>query len=62
MTILDLWYFIAKSFTNFDGGKENVFAIADATTKITKTWLVQAMSYPSFRTGKNDNIPSYGKL
>ena len=57
MTILDLWYFNAKSFKNFAGGNENVFAIANATTKITKTWLIQAMSYPYFCTRKMTMFP-----
>jgi hypothetical protein len=44
MTMLDLWYFNAKSFKNFAGGNENGFAIANATTKIANTWLARAMS------------------
>ena len=44
MTILDLWYFIAKSFKNFAGGKENDSAIAGAITNITKTLNFQAMT------------------
>ena len=44
MTMLDLWYFSAKSFKNFAGGKDNFSAIAGAITNITKTLHVQAIS------------------
>ena len=44
MITLVLWYFIAKSFKNSTGGKDNFSAIAVAVIKITKTLLVQAMS------------------
>ena len=57
ITILDLWYLNAKSFKNFAGGNENGFAIANATTKITKTGLVQAMSYLYFFTRKMAMFP-----
>ena len=58
MTILDLWYFIAKSFKNFAGGKENVFAIDNATIKITKTFHFQAMSNLFWRIW-TDEMPLY---
>ena len=47
MTILDFWYFTAKSSKNFNGGKENVSAIAIESIKDTKTLIFQAMSSSS---------------
>jgi hypothetical protein len=46
MTILDLWYFIAKSSKKFTGGKEDVSVIAVEIIKVTKTLIVQAMTSP----------------
>jgi hypothetical protein len=43
MIIADLWYFIAKSFKNVAGGKENASAKAGAITNIAKTFLIQSM-------------------
>ena len=43
MTILDLWYFVAKSFKNFAGGKENFSAIAGAITNISKSVHINFM-------------------
>ena len=43
MTMLFLWYFSAKSFKKFAGGKDNFSAIAGAITNITKTFHVQAI-------------------
>ena len=59
MTILDLWYFIAKSFRKFTGGKENVSAIAVEIIKVTKTLIVQAMSSPSSWIWAIDNISKF---
>ena len=44
MTILVLWYFVAKSCKNLTGGKDNFSAIAVVMIRITKTLIVQAMS------------------
>ena len=63
MTILALWCFIAKSFKNVAGGKENASAIARAIVNITKTLLFQAMmSYQSRCIWTIDNTPLYYKL
>ena len=59
MTILDLWYFNAKSFKNFAGGKDNFSAIAGAITIITKTFHVQAISNLFECIWTIDNMPLY---
>ena len=48
MTILDFWYFVAKSFKKFAGGKEKASVKVGVITKITKTIIVQAISYLSW--------------
>ena len=59
MTMLDLWYFSAKSFKNFAGGKDNFSAIAGAITSITKTFHVQAISNLFWCIWTIDNMPLY---
>ena len=62
MTILDLWYFEAKSFKNFAGGKDNFSAIAGEITNISKSFHVQAISNLFWRIWTIDNMPLYYKL
>ena len=59
MTILDLWYFIAKSSKKFTGGKEDVSVIAVEIIKVTKTLIVQAMTSPLSWIWAIDNISSF---
>ena len=62
MTILDLWYLIAKSCKNFTGGKEKVSAIVVAIIIVTKTLHVKAMSSPLGWICTIDNTTVYYKL
>ena len=62
MTILDLWYLIAKSCKNFTGGKEKVSAIVVAINNVTKTLHVKAMSSPLGLIWTSDNSIVYYTL
>ena len=62
MTILDLWYLIAKSSKNFTGGKDKVSAIVVAIVNVTKTLHVKAMSSPLGWIWTIDNTTVYYKL
>ena len=57
MTMLDLWYFSAKSFKKFTGGRDNFSAIAGAITNITMTFHVQAIFNLFWRIWKLTTCP-----
>ena len=59
MTMLSLWYFSAKSFKNFAGGKDNFSAIVGAITNITKTFHDQAIFNMFWQIWTIDNMPWY---
>ena len=62
MTILVLWYLVAKSCKNFTGGKEKVSAIVVAIIIVTKTLNVKAMSSFLELIWTIDNTTVYYKL
>ena len=58
--MLSLWYFSAKSFKNFAGGKDKFSAITGAITNTTtKTFHVQAIFNLFWRIWTIDNMPLY---
>ena len=62
MTILVLWYLVAKSCKNFTGGKEKVSVIVVAIIIVTKTLHVKAMSSSFGLIWTIDNTTVYYKL